>query len=114
LWNQLNTLQQDLAQEAGTNQMFQQLAVGTSVVSLTGLTVGYVIWLIRGGSLLASTISALPAWFSFDPLPVLEDFEETPGARRRRRADCDDFTFESLLETAGERQAPEMAAATVS
>jgi hypothetical protein len=40
-------------------------------VASTGLSVGYVLWLLRGGALLASLLSSLPAWRLVDPLPVL-------------------------------------------
>ena len=63
-------------EEAESEQQIETLAVGTTAVVSTGLSVGYVIWLIRGGTLLASMVSALPAWVSFDPLPILESFEE--------------------------------------
>jgi hypothetical protein len=33
--------------------------------------VGYVIWLLRGGLLLSSLLSSLPAWHVIDPMPVL-------------------------------------------
>jgi hypothetical protein len=36
-----------------------------------GLSVGYVIWLTRGGLLLASLLSSLPAWRLIDPIAVL-------------------------------------------
>ena len=35
------------------------------------LSVVYVLWLIRGGVLIGSYLSALPAWRFLDPLPVL-------------------------------------------
>ena len=50
--------------------------VGTSAVVSTGLSVGYAIWLIRGGSLLAAFFSSVPAWQTFDPLPILDSFRE--------------------------------------
>jgi hypothetical protein len=46
------------------------------------MTLAYLLWLIRGGALVASALSALPAWRILDPLPVLsrvsddEDEEE--------------------------------------
>ncbi len=49
----------------------ESLVLGTSAVVSSALTVGYVTWLLRGGSLLASLLASLPAWASFDPLPVL-------------------------------------------
>ena len=51
-----------------------------SILLISGsLSVGYVLWLGRGGALLASMLSALPAWSRLDPLPVL--------AQVRRRDD---------------------------
>jgi hypothetical protein len=35
------------------------------------MSVGYVVWLFRGGLLLGSLLSSLPAWHVIDPLPVL-------------------------------------------
>jgi Domain of unknown function (DUF4347)/Bacterial Ig domain/Beta-propeller repeat/Bacterial cadherin-like domain len=43
-----------------------------STVAITGaMSVGYVIWLLRGGLLLSSLLSSLPAWHVIDPMPVL-------------------------------------------
>ena len=36
---------------------------------------------IRGGSLMASLVSSIPAWASFDPLPILASFEESQKDR---------------------------------
>jgi hypothetical protein len=41
--------------------------VGSSVV----FSAGIVAWLLRGGALAASLFSVLPAWMSFDPVPIL-------------------------------------------
>jgi hypothetical protein len=52
-------------------------SVAVSVVSVSlGVSVAYVLWLIRGGVLLGSYLSALPAWRLLDPLPVLSRMEE--------------------------------------
>ena len=85
LWSQLDTLEQDLLHDVEAKEFVQNLVVGTTAASLTGLTVGYVIWLIRGGTLLATMISSLPAWMAFDPLPILDSFEESEQSRRTRR-----------------------------
>ncbi len=37
------------------------------------LTMGYVTWMIRGGILLTTFVSSLPAWQSFDPLIVVQN-----------------------------------------
>jgi len=41
----------------------------------TGLSIGYVVWLLRGGVLLSSVLSSLPAWRTIDPLPVLSSMD---------------------------------------
>jgi len=53
-----------------------------SVVMGGGLSVGYVLWLLRGGLLLSTLVSTLPAWAVIDPLPVL--------SRAKRDDDEDD------------------------
>jgi hypothetical protein len=65
--------EQDEIQSRGT----VALAAGS-----LSMTLAYLLWLIRGGALVASALSALPAWRILDPLPVLarvsddEDEEE--------------------------------------
>ena len=56
--------------------------VASSVVVSTGLSIGYVLWLARGGALLASIASVIPVWASMDPLPVLSR-QKARGARGR-------------------------------
>jgi hypothetical protein len=46
-------------------------AVAALAASSLGLSVGYVLWLLRGGVLLSSLLSSLPAWRLVDPLPIL-------------------------------------------
>lgn len=53
-----------------------QVVVGSTAVVTTSVSVGYVMWLLRGGSLLTTFLSSLPAWQDFDPLAVLESFDE--------------------------------------
>jgi hypothetical protein len=96
LWGQLDAMQDDLHQQIESQNMINYFVVGTAATSVTGLTVGYVIWLVRGGSLLASMISSLPAWMAFDPLPVLDNFEDSRAANRRGHGESD-ISFESLV-----------------
>jgi len=39
---------------------------------------GYMLWVLRGVSLIASAITSLPIWRFFDPLPVLSRWEKAP------------------------------------
>jgi hypothetical protein len=51
------------------------VTISAASVSL-GLSLVYVVWLIRGGVLLGSYLSALPAWRLLDPLPVLSRVDD--------------------------------------
>jgi hypothetical protein len=51
-------------------QLSEPITSGSLVFS-AGLSVGYVIWIARSGTLLSSIISSLPAWRLIDPLPIL-------------------------------------------
>jgi hypothetical protein len=66
----------------------------------TGLSVGFVAWLIRGGALLSSLVSSLPAWRVLDPFPVL--------ARRNDDdpLDDDDESLESLVDADRDETSP--------
>jgi hypothetical protein len=54
------------------------------VASFSGmaLSAGFVAWILRGGSLVASFLVSMPAWRHFDPLPVLGGSD-----RDRRKSD---------------------------
>jgi len=51
--------------------------------------VGYLLWLIRGGTLMGSVLSSLPAWRLVDPLPVLGSLGDD--------LDNDDESLESMV-----------------
>ena len=58
-----------------------------------GLSLVYVLWLIRGGVLMGSYLSALPAWRVLDPLPVLSRVDE--------EAEEDDEALDAVAERSG-------------
>jgi hypothetical protein len=72
--------------------------VASSIAVSSGLSIGYVIWLVRGGVLVSSMLSALPAWQLIDPLPVMA----TAAGKKRKTAlaDGDDPDFERLFDGA--------------
>jgi hypothetical protein len=57
--------------EVSQDSFIKHSVVGSSVAVTTGLSVGYVAWLVRGGALLSTALSSLPAWQFVDPLPVI-------------------------------------------
>lgn len=80
-----------------------EMRVAGSVLAVSsGLSVGYVLWLLRGGVLLSSLLTSLPAWRLVDPLPVL-------GRIGDRADEGDDDSLEEMVETADEETAQEAA-----
>jgi hypothetical protein len=65
------------------------LIVATTAAASLGLSVGYVLWLLRGGVLISSMLSSLPAWRLVDPLPILGRLDEDE--------DAEDDSIESML-----------------
>ena len=72
---QTEYIQQQAARTFG-DIVFEKVVVGSSAAVSTSVSVGYAVWMLRGGSLLTSILSSLPVWQGFDPLPVLESFDE--------------------------------------
>ncbi|HKQ28496.1 MAG TPA: hypothetical protein VJT77_07825, partial [Burkholderiales bacterium] len=73
----------DRLREAVENETkLEHLASGAAAAAGLGFSVGYVVWLVRGGILMTSLMSSLPAWRMLDPLPVLArvDDEDTDEA----------------------------------
>ena len=54
----------------------EQRLIASTLTASSGLSIGYVVWLLRGGVLLGSVLSSLPAWRLVDPLPVLGRMDE--------------------------------------
>jgi hypothetical protein len=68
----LDGLREDVRKDLNLDK---SVTISVAGVSL-GLSVIYVLWLIRGGVLMGSYLSALPAWRVLDPLPVLSRVDE--------------------------------------
>jgi hypothetical protein len=68
-------------------------AVGSAVVTTTSLSVGYIVWMVRGGYVLASVLSTMPVWQNIDPLPVLDALDGV---------DDDDESLESMIDAVEE------------
>ena len=68
-----------IREELDQGTQTESQAVAGSLVLSTSFSVGYVLWLARGGVLLASMASSIPAWATVDPLPVLSRYKARPG-----------------------------------
>jgi hypothetical protein len=87
---------QALDQARGPDRSERQARMaGSAALASAGLSVGYVVWLLRGGVLLSSLLTSLPAWRALDPIAVLS----RPAQRRSEDADDD----ESLAQIVTDR-----------
>ena len=98
LRNSLDALREQLQNDG----VERRHLVASSIAVSTGLSVGYVIWLVRGGALIGSMLSAMPAWQMIDPLPVLA------RGRRGQHDDDDggDDDVENFFDATRDRPAP--------
>ena len=64
--------------------------VGSAIATSVGLSAGYVVWMLKGGSLMASVLSSLPAWQLADPLAIL--------AGTKGHGDEDEDTLETIIK----------------
>ena len=92
--SQLFTSLDNIAEQLEEDGFLVELIAGSSVVAATGLTAGYILWMIRGGYLIAMLSSTLPTWSSIDPLPVLS----AAGWSAKKQQDKND---KSLVELVG-------------
>ncbi|HZV55613.1 MAG TPA: cadherin-like domain-containing protein [Rhodocyclaceae bacterium] len=90
---QLDQVQDKIRQQLSLDKAM----VASTLAVSTGLSVGYVLWLIRGGVLLSSLLSSLPAWRLIDPLPILGHLN------RRKDAGAEDDSLEGMLKKAADK-----------
>jgi len=88
LAHEFDRQREELAERAANNKTL----IGSSFTLSSGLSVGYLLWLIRGGTLMGSVLSSLPAWRLVDPLPVLGSLGDD--------LDGDDESLESMVDKA--------------
>ncbi|WP_182869937.1 DUF4347 domain-containing protein [Rhodopirellula sp. JC639] len=72
LWSDMQDMQDDINDGINTPYVFAGTFAGFS----SALSVGYVMWTVRGGLLATSLLAHLPAWSLVDPLLVLDELEQ--------------------------------------
>ncbi|MBN1765387.1 MAG: hypothetical protein JW860_09035, partial [Sedimentisphaerales bacterium] len=81
-WDQFGQAANHVNDQVRIQSQIEAVTVGT-VSSVSGaLSVGYAVWALRGGSLLASVLSSMPAWRLLDPLPVLDNWDKANAVRQ--------------------------------
>jgi hypothetical protein len=69
LFNKLDELSRELNAE---NKQIRVTPGAVTGLTTTLLSVGYVVWCLRGGSMVATLLTTMPLWRMLDPLPVLD------------------------------------------
>ena len=85
-------------EEAREQIALDRTVVATSAAVTTGLSIGYAIWLLRGGVLLSSLLASVPAWRSFDPMVIL-----AKPAAGGADGEGEDDSLQSMLARAADR-----------
>jgi hypothetical protein len=83
----MSSVQEQMAPEIRFTEL--QVSAATSVVG--SFSLGYVVWMLRAGSLITTVMTQLPAWTMIDPLPVLQFASGDRGNRG------EDDSLESLI-----------------
>ena len=100
VWKAMDALIEQIDEEVSAADVSMTVTV-TGVAGLSGvMSVGYLVWAIRGGSLLASVLSTVPIWRLVDPLPVIDRWETNVKRRTRKGSlerDKDEQRIRSLL-----------------
>ena len=86
MWNDLDEFHDQSSNPSEVNMVFGSVGTLSS-----GVLVGYVIWAIRGGTMLSSILASMPAWSLFDPMAVVSFAESSE--------DEDGESLEDIVET---------------
>jgi hypothetical protein len=81
----------------------EQVKVTTEVVvgAVMSISAGFVSWVLRAGSLMASFMSVIPMWKQFDPLPIL-------GAAKPNKDKNKDEAVNEFLEDKSDAKVEEL------
>ena len=84
---QLDNIAEQIEEQNDEQTQTEEIRVGV-VTGFTGaVSFGYGLWILRGGSLLASMASSLPILSSIDPLPILENWQSSSIRKQRLKSD---------------------------
>lgn len=78
VWEQFASLEESLQQQPRSGLQIAGLGVDLGTVTLAA-SLGYVLWFLRGGALLATILTQLPTWKLVDPLVVMDSYAVSSG-----------------------------------
>ena len=75
VWQQLASIEGELQEHQDRNGGFQIQGIHFDVGTITlAASMGYVIWMLRGGVMMAALLTQLPTWKMLDPLTVMDSY----------------------------------------
>ena len=92
-WKDMEEIEQVVEKDMKISANVERSALGVTA----GLSVGYIVYMLRSGYLVSCILANLPAWKMVDPMPVFDDV--------LRGADEDDESLESMIAEANFREA---------
>lgn len=81
-----------VARVDGQKGLSTSLILGSTTTVSSTLSAGYVLWLLRGGSIWGGMVSLVGTWSTIDPLPILESAAAASDKEKE-----DQETLESLI-----------------
>lgn len=66
----------NLKRDVQADLRFDDAVIGSVATVGTSITVGYIMWAIRGGVLLSGLLAQMPVWTMIDPLLVVDGFNQ--------------------------------------
>jgi VCBS repeat-containing protein len=104
----LDEMQRELDQLAEAQTQKTQIKTEAMVGVTMSLTAGFISWILRTGTLMASFLAASPLWRQFDPLPILGNGAPTDGGNDAqsnavKEYDKAEKLFESQTRTSQDR-----------
>ena len=85
LGSAIDDLDRQMQEQGATSLTGEQLVIRSAAGVTATLSVGYVLWLMQAGSLVAGLMSTMPLWRGFDPLPVLSSSGPADGDEQEVR-----------------------------
>ena len=79
---------EEIESQIETNELFGNFKLTIGAVTGIG-SLGYILWTLRGGALMAVALAQLPSWRMIDPLPILDSY--VSGAAGGGDKEFDDF-----------------------
>ncbi|MDX8129561.1 cadherin-like domain-containing protein [Methylomonas sp. OY6] len=93
-WNRLENIHKQMSDPTvveDANPVNIKIILGTSA----GLTAGFVSWILRAGSLMASFMSTVPLLKRFDPLPIMRSVKKSRLAKDHEAKELDSVSSHS-------------------